>query len=321
MLALRPRVMILPLLALALALGACNGADSPLAPSGDPAAPDDLLAVATTQRIVFTSYRYGNGDLYKMDPQGSSLTRLTSSTLNERTAAWSHDNKRLALVRQRPTAANPYNSDIWVINADGSNGHWARSEPSPWPLTDPSWSADGSRLALCLLVNGVSQVGWLNLATGQLSLFNEAAGGQPGRQPSYDATGQKLVYVSFFGTRIEQIKADGSGRKVLVSSASPTALLNSPRYSPDGKRIAYSKVVTAGNEEIFVKNLVDGTVKRLTSSAGQDAQPTWSPDGAKIAFVSQRSGQYQIWTMTSTGGSPLRITHTASEEWDPAWSH
>jgi len=52
-----------------------------------------------------------------------------------------------------------------------------------------------------------------------------------------------------------------------------------------------------------------------------DLQPSWSPDGSRIAFTSMRSGQLQIWTMNATGGSLLRVTHTATNEGYPAWSH
>ena len=70
-----------------------------------------------------------------------------------------------------------------------------------------------------------------------------------------------------------------------------------------------------------MKNLVDGTVNRLTTSTGADTWPTWSPDGGKIAFSSFRSGKWQIWTMSSTGGSPTRITHTSTSEQMAAFSH
>jgi Tol biopolymer transport system component len=86
------------------------------------------------------------------------------------------------------------------------------------------------------------------------------------------------------------------------------------------KKLAYSKMVT-GNEELFVKNLGDGTTRRLTTSASEDYWPSWSPDGSRIAFTSRRSGTLQIWTMGATGGSPLRLTHTAGTELYPQWSH
>jgi TolB protein len=97
--------------------------------------------------------------------------------------------------------------------------------------------------------------------------------------------------------------------------------VGSPAFSPDGKRIAYIKVV-AGNQDIFVRTPAIGETKRLTSHAGSDTQPTWSPDGSKIAFESTRSGKRQIWVMNAaTGGSLTRITHTGTDETDPEWSH
>jgi Tol biopolymer transport system component len=66
---------------------------------------------------------------------------------------------------------------------------------------------------------------------------------------------------------------------------------------------------------------VTGVTTRLTNSAGTDFEPTWSPDGSKIAFTSRRSGQYQVWVMSAAGGSPVRITHTSTIESEPFWSH
>jgi TolB protein len=63
-----------------------------------------------------------------------------------------------------------------------------------------------------------------------------------------------------------------------------------------------------------------GKVTQLTTYDGFDSQPTWSPDGTRIAFTSGRSGTAQIWTMNPTGGALTRGTHTTTAEADPAWS-
>lgn len=89
------------LLAVALTVGACGG-DNPLAPADQgapadqPASSDAAGALVTAQRIVFTSYRNGQYDIYKMDPAGQNVVRLTSMSTEESEPAWSPDNKRVA---------------------------------------------------------------------------------------------------------------------------------------------------------------------------------------------------------------------------------
>ncbi len=91
-------------------------------------------------------------------------------------------------------------------------------------------------------------------------------------------------------------------------------LEQSPEWSPNGRRIAYS-----ANGDIFVAN-ADGTgAVNLTSHHAIDVSPTWSPDGGQIAFVSDRSGSPQVYIMSSSGGNPRRIT-SGGYNTDPTWS-
>jgi TolB protein len=282
--------------------------------------------VSTAQRIVFVSWRQGNAEIYKMDPQGTSLVRLTKTAgADERSPAWSYDNKRIAVMRKRADIGNVIHDDIWVMNADGSNGHWVRPEASPWNLWNPSWSPDGSHLVLTMSIQGFVYLATMRVADGQVALIHPVGGGILGLMPQYDATGQKIVYVNSYTESVDQVNADGSNHKMLATVAKNP---NRPTFSKDGKKIAYSAVIAGTlNEEIFVKNLVTNVTTRLTYSAGPDFAPTWSPDGTKIAFTSRRSGQYQVWVMSATGGSPVRITHThpgpldATIESEAFWSH
>src|SRR5262249_51997144 len=108
--------------------------------------PDNLLAGAgTLQRIAWMSYRNGGPDIYRMDPQGGSVLPLTLGTAWDESPAWSYDNTRVAMVRERPYS-NSTTRDIYVVNADGSKGHWVRPTAFPFKLYYPSWSPDGSRI-------------------------------------------------------------------------------------------------------------------------------------------------------------------------------
>ena len=312
-------------LVLALGAAACDGADSPVAPAGaEPVAPEsaapapDFLTAGTGPRILFSSARTGGTDIYRMDPDGNNVVRVTSFTGAEQTPAWSWDNKRIAMVRTRIDASTGWYSDIFLMNADGTGKRWARPAASAFEITDPAWSPDGTRLVVVAWIMGAGRLALINVATGDITFISVVLGGPVGYFPAFDPTGTTIVYVSADVMGMETIHSDGSGHQVVT--AGPAGSTVKPVFSPDGKRIAFGRSV-GGNFDIYVKNLVTGSVKRLTSHVASDFDPTWSADGSRIAFTSLRSGKTQIWTVSSAGGTQTRITHTSVAEGGAAWSH
>jgi Tol biopolymer transport system component len=61
-------------------------------------------------------------------------------------------------------------------------------------------------------------------------------------------------------------------------------------------------------------------LRRLTSGTAIDLDPTWSPDGSKLAFTSDRAGNDDIWAMKADGTGLTRLTTDPRRDWDPAWS-
>ena len=58
---------------------------------------------------------------------------------------------------------------------------------------------------------------------------------------------------------------------------------------------------------------------QLTSNAVTDSHPTWSPDGSKIAFQSDRAGNFEIYAMTATGTGVTRLTNNTAVDGQPTW--
>ncbi|HET7423671.1 MAG TPA: hypothetical protein VFJ92_08925 [Gemmatimonadales bacterium] len=320
----RLRAAALLAAAAVLALGACDTGNS-FAPSED-APPAVEAAAATTDpgfavtppgRILFASYRSGHSSVYTMDPNGANVFRVTN-VAGDMEPAWSWDHKQIALIRPRWNGEF-YPLDVYIVNADGKNGHWARPyASSAWGFREPSWSPDGSRIVVRIDVTntGSHYVAWIDLATGTLKFFNP---GIEGTAPSFDKAGQRIVYVGKTEKTIEQVNADGSGHKTRVTG---TTTVMHPTFSPDGKKILFTRMLPGFNREIFVKDLTTGTTQRLTNSSAIDDNASWSPDGTRIAFTSNRVtvGKYQIYTMSPTGANVVQIK-TDSTDWEPSWSH
>jgi Tol biopolymer transport system component/imidazolonepropionase-like amidohydrolase len=85
--------------------------------------------------------------------------------------------------------------------------------------------------------------------------------------------------------------------------------------SPDGTRIAFSAL-----DRLYVMALADGTPRRLTDREVGEYQPTWSPDGSAIAYVTWDEREGNIMRVRASGGAPQRLTRVSAYYQQPAWS-
>ena len=108
-------------------------------------------------------------------------------------------------------------------------------------------------------------------------------------------------------------------RLVSFPAGVASGLNQSPAWSGDGTKIAFSSS-RSGGSEIWVADTGGANLRRLTNFAGPDASPTWNPrTGEQLAWVSGRTGLPQIYTMNADGAEVQRLTDSGYAI-SPAWS-
>ena len=274
-------------------------------------------SVVLRRKILFSSGRTANGDIYATNPDGTGVTRLTTTTGLDEQPAWSPDGAKIAFASAR-NAVTGNTLDIYVMDANGANVN--RLTTAAGNDTAPTWSPDGTKIAFQSLRDGNVEIYVMNTdGTNQTRLTSNSS---QDIEPSWSPNGQKIVFASDrSGTlNIWVMNANGQTPTQLTAIAKPEG---GPTWSPDGTKIAFASKRAEKNNtkfDIFVMK-ADGTnVVRLTSAQEDDSEPTWSRDGAKIAFTSMRNGNQEIYVMNSNDGtSQTRLTVNAAFDRQPDW--
>lgn len=143
--------------------------------------------------------------------------------------------------------------------------------------------------------------------------------------PAWSPDGSRIVFASERDGNVDLYVIDADSGELERLTDHPAADLH-PAWSPDGRRIAFTseryddiQPDYDGNAEILVLDLDTRRISRLTHHPADDAFPTWSPDGDRIAFASQRSGTFNLYVVNASGGDPSAITHNTGTSWQPAW--
>lgn len=93
-----------------------------------------------------------------------------------------------------------------------------------------------------------------------------------------------------------------------------------PTLTPDGKTLVFAGTQHRPTSDLYSKPVDGRVVTQLTSAPGDDAMPSISPDGTRLAFASNRSGNWDIYVMPVTGGPAVQVTTDSGDELHPSWS-
>ena len=248
-----------------------------------------MVVVDAQARIVFVSQRDENAEIYVMDADGDNLRNLTNHPKSDYSPSWSPDGKRIAFVSNRDGHVHAKHgwstSEIYAMDADGSNPRNLTN--SPFHDSRPSWSPDGKQIAF------QSNRDWADPHNIEIYVM-DANGGNP----------QNLT---------NNLTED-----------------RYPSWSPDGKRIVFSAVrdghfkgESGLTSEIYVMDADGGNQQRLTENRKNDQDPSWSPNSERIAFASDRKGDwenFEIYVIDIDGGNQQRLTENRVYDKWPSWS-
>ncbi len=138
-----------------------------------------------------------------------------------------------------------------------------------------------------------------------------AASPLPIMSPAWSPDGEWLAYVSF-ERRVSAVFVQHrrSGKKTMVSARA--GINGAPSFSPDGKKLALTLSGSNGNLDIYLLELANGTLTRVTDDPGIDTEAVFVPNDAKtLYFTSDRSGSPQIYRVTlGSSERPKRVTFT-----------
>jgi Tol biopolymer transport system component len=250
--------------------------------------------------------------------------------LSEPFPAFSPDGKTLLYSQYAANGANPQDTSIQIMNADGSDKH-ALFHKDGVSAFDAVWSPAGDMIAFCV----GKYFRAAGLPSAQIALIKPdgsgyrevAEEGVNNGFPSWSPDGRRLVYKRGKHLVIQSI-ADGK----IVPLTDGVHYDNFPKWSPKGDAIIFT-TDRDGDFELYTIR-PDGTgLHRLTNSPGNDAHSVWSDDGEWIVFSSGRKGfkdemalydgvpqpYGEIFAMRANGSDVRQLTDNKWEDATPGW--
>lgn len=188
---------------------------------------------------------------------------------------------------------------------------------------DPVWSPDGRKIAFVLVKDGKKVVHFINADGSGAEAVTPA--NHSAIHPSFTPDGRAILYCTDDDLRPPE-KNESEIYSIDLATQQVTTLISGgvntfPVMSPDGRKIAYRKIVGDMNSEVFVADADGRNPRNLTNHWTFEGWPAWSPDGRRIAYAGNRGNAgYQIFLMDADGSNVRLLANTEGRGTAPKWS-
>ncbi len=260
----------------------------------------------------------GFGDVFALFSGGASIVNLTNyPTASDLYPVSSPDGSKILFLSDRVGTGQ----QIVVMDKDGTNQVQITFAPVTMDVifSSPNWSPGGDRIVYAREVTPSGPYSLEVMDPDGSNVIPISPVGSRWTRPHWSPDGTRIYYQDLFaGGWLFSVNPDGSGVSQVSSSGCSYYGYD---LSPDGTRLVVSSTCldTGIPDEILTMDLDGSNVFRLTNNSVYDWEPSWSRDGAKIAFVRRAGYDDHIWVINADGTNEIQVTFGHVSDHDPNW--
>ena len=258
------------------------------------------------------------GSLWRQELGSANAEQLTAGPGYDYQPDWSSNSEWVVFARYDHDAV-----ELWSLNT--RDGQTRKMTSSGAVSLEPRFSPDGKRLAFV----STSYKGHFHIFVGRFEggslsdvrqLTPENSSSLPRYyyskvdheiSPVWTRDGSEILFVSNRG----HIHGTGGFWKIIAEPGAEAREIHyeetnwkaRPDFSPDGKRMVYASYLGQSSHQLWLMPAGGGDAFPISYGAYDNVNPRWSPDGSKIAFISNRNGNTSLWIQTIPGGEQTEV--------------